>query len=102
MLTRITDWKMPCKYIYVYQKIKNSGPGPYNFLQHADNRKSFFGLSLMQNQREAHVLLKPQIKPQTTVQSDILRNYSSVRIGFNMVNKCHTLSIVYTMLGKIC
>ena len=36
-----------------------------------------------------------QIGPQTTVQWYILRDYSSVRIGFNMINKCHTLPIVY-------
>ena len=28
-------------------------------------------------------------------------DYSSVKIGFNMINTCHTLSIVYTMLVKI-
>ena len=28
----------------------------------------------------------------------ILRDYSGVRIGFNMINKRHALSIVYTML----
>ena len=35
-----------------------------------------------------------QIRPQTTVQSYILQDYSSVRIGFNMINKSHTLPIV--------
>ena len=30
-------------------------PGLYNSLRHADNRKYFSGLSLTQNQREAHV-----------------------------------------------
>ena len=46
MLTRIK--------IHVYQ-IKNWGPGPYNSLCHADNRKYFLGLSLTQNRREAHM-----------------------------------------------
>ena len=35
--------------------IKNRGPGPYNSLRHADNRKYFSGLSLMRNQREDHM-----------------------------------------------
>ena len=30
-----------------------------------------------------------------------LRDYSSVRIGFNMINKCHTLPTVYLMLRSI-
>ena len=42
-----------------------------------------------------------QIRPQTTVQWYILQNYLSVKIGFNMINKCHTLPIAYTMLVKI-
>ena len=42
-----------------------------------------------------------QIQRQNTVQSYILQDYSSVRIGFNMINKCHTLLIVYTMFIKI-
>ena len=29
-----------------------------------------------------------QIRPQTTVQLYVLQDYSSVRIGFNMINKC--------------
>ena len=33
-------------YIRVYQILKNRGPGPYNSLRHADNRKYFLGLSL--------------------------------------------------------
>ena len=33
-------------YIHVYQIIKNRGPGPYNSLHHADNKKYFSGLSL--------------------------------------------------------
>ena len=36
---------------------KNCGPTLQNSLGHADNRKYFLGLSLLQNQREAHVLL---------------------------------------------
>ena len=42
-----------------------------------------------------------QIRPYTAVQWYILGDYSSVRIGFNMINKRHTLSMVYTMLVKI-
>ena len=42
-----------------------------------------------------------QIRPQTTVQSYILRDCSSVRIGFNMINKRHTLPIVYAMLNPL-
>ena len=57
MLTRITDRKIPCVYIHVYQIIKNWGPGPYNSLRHADNRRYFSGLSLMRNWGEARVLL---------------------------------------------
>ena len=57
MLTRITDRKIPCVYIHVYRITKNWGPGPYNSLRHADNRRYFSGLSLTRNRREAHVLL---------------------------------------------
>ena len=39
-----------------------------------------------------------QIRPQITVQLYILRIYSSVRIGFRMISKCHTLLVVYTIL----
>ena len=35
---------------------------------------------------------------QNTVQLYVLRDYSSVWIGFNMINKHHTLPVVYTML----
>ena len=35
-----------------------------------------------------------QLRPQITVQSYILQDYSSVRISFNMNNKCHILPIV--------
>ena len=55
ILTRITDWKIPCVYIHVYHIMKNWGPGPYNSLCNANNRKYFSGLSLMQNRREAHM-----------------------------------------------
>ena len=44
-----------CKYIHVYQIIKNRGPGPYNSLRHAYNRKYLSGLSLMWNQGETHM-----------------------------------------------
>ena len=49
-LTRITDQKIPCVYIYVYQIVKNWGPGPYNSLCHVNNRRYFPGLALAQNQ----------------------------------------------------
>ena len=52
ILTRITDWKIQCVYIHVYQIIRNWGPGPYNSLCHTDNRKYFLCLSLMRNWRE--------------------------------------------------
>ena len=39
-----------------------------------------------------------QIRLQTTVQLYILRDCSSVSIGFSMNNKRHTLHTVYTML----
>ena len=35
--------------------IKNRGPGLYNSLRHADNRKYFSGLSLTRNRREVHM-----------------------------------------------
>ena len=37
-----------------------------------------------------------QIRPETTVQWNVLRYYSSVSINFNMISKRHTLPIVYT------
>ena len=55
MLTRITDRKIPCVYIHVYRITKNWGPGPYNSLRHADNRRYFSGLSLTGNRREAYM-----------------------------------------------
>ena len=57
MLTRITDRKILCIYIHVCQITENWGPCLYNSLCHADNRRYFWSLSLMWNQREAHVLL---------------------------------------------
>ena len=57
MLTRITDQKILYVYIHVYWITKNWGPGPYNFLHQADNRRYFLGPSLMPNRREVHVLL---------------------------------------------
>ena len=44
-------------YIHFYQIIKNRGLGPYNFLRHADNRKYFYGLSIVKSKGSAHVLL---------------------------------------------
>ena len=55
MLTRITDQKIPSVYIHVYRIAKNWGPGPYNSLLHADNRRYFLGLSVTQNRREVHM-----------------------------------------------
>ena len=54
-MTRITDWKSPCIYIHVYQRIKNWGPGPYNSVRHTDKKKYFSGLSLTWNRRKAHL-----------------------------------------------
>ena len=56
ILTRITDRKIQCVYIHVYQIVKNRGPGPYNSLRQADHTKYFSGLSLTRNRREAHML----------------------------------------------
>ena len=55
MLTRITDQKILCVYIHVYPITKNWGPSLYNSLCHADNRKYFSDLCLMQNWREVHM-----------------------------------------------
>ena len=57
MLTSVTDWNIPCVYIHVYWVTKNWRPGPYNLLRHADNRRDFLGLCLMQNWSEAHHVL---------------------------------------------
>ena len=54
-MTRITDWKIPCVFTHVYHIIGSWGPGPYNSLCDAGNRKYFFGIFLMQNWREAHM-----------------------------------------------
>ena len=54
ILDRITDRKIPCVYT-VHHIITNQGPGLFNFLRHADNRKYFSGLSLTRNRREAHM-----------------------------------------------
>ena len=45
-----------------------------------------------------HHCFPQKIRAQTTVQLCILQDYSSVRIAFNMNNKCHILPLVYTML----
>ena len=51
----------------------------------------------LENERVIVITIFPQqIRPQTTVQWYILQDYSSVRISFNMNNKCHTLPIAYT------
>ena len=55
MLTRITDQKILCVYIHVYRITKNWGPGPYNSLRHADNRRYFLDLSLTRHRRQAHM-----------------------------------------------
>ena len=39
--------------------------------------------------------LSQQIRPQIFVQLYILRDYSNVRIGFNMINKRHAVRIVH-------
>ena len=41
--------------IHFYKIIKNRGPGPYNSLRHADNRKYSSGFFLTWNRGEAHV-----------------------------------------------
>ena len=56
LLTRITDRKIPSVYTHVYHVIKNRGPGPYNSLRHAGNRKYFLGLCLTRNRRKADML----------------------------------------------
>ena len=42
-------------HIHVYQIIKNWGPGPYDSLRHADNRKYFLDPSLIWDPREVHM-----------------------------------------------
>ena len=51
----VTERKILCVYIHVYQIIENQGPGLYNFVHHPDNRKCLLGLSKMQNRKEAHM-----------------------------------------------
>ena len=43
-----------------------------------------------------------QVRSQTFVQWNILQDYSSVRIAFNMINKCNTVPLVHNVLVKIC
>ena len=57
MLTRITDQKILCVYIHVYQITKNWGPGRYNSLRHADNEIFFGSLFNVKLKGCAHVLL---------------------------------------------
>ena len=58
MLTRITKCKILCVYIHVYRVIKNRGPGLYNSLRHADNRRYFaWSLPNVKSKGSAHVLL---------------------------------------------
>ena len=57
---------------------------------------------LWQNKKLLWLLFPQQIRPQSTVQLYILQGYSSVRISFNMNNKCQALPILYTMLVLIC
>ena len=42
------------------------------------------------------------IRPPTTAQWYILRDYSSVKIGVNLINKRHTQPIACIMIVKIC
>ena len=56
-MTRITDWKSPCIYIHVYQRIKNWGPGPYNSVRHTDKKIFFRSLSNVKSKESAPVLL---------------------------------------------
>ena len=42
-----------------------------------------------------------QIRPQNTVQLNVLRDYLSGRIGFSLNNKCHPLPILYTLLVRV-
>ena len=51
-------------------------------------------------QKSCYCYSPQQIRAQTTVQWYILQYFSSMWIGFNMINKHHTLPIVYTMLVK--
>ena len=51
-----------------------------------DNKKLLWSLFSSVNQTSEHCSM-----------IYILRDYSSMRIGFNMISKCHTLPIVYTL-----
>ena len=55
MLTKIAERKIPCVYIHAYQITKNWGPGPYNSLRHADNRRYFLGLSNAKSKRSFYL-----------------------------------------------
>ena len=57
MLTRITDRKIRCVYIHVYQITKKWGPGPDNSPCHADNTRYFSTLSNAKSKGSAHDLL---------------------------------------------
>ena len=59
--------------------------------------------------------LPQQTRPQTTAQLYIFQDYSSVRTGFNLIKKCHTLpascqlksfkfqsSLFYSELNEVC
>ena len=39
-----------------------------------------------------------QIRQKNIVELHVLRNYSNVRIGFNMNNNCHGMSLVYVYM----
>ena len=56
---------------------------------------------LLENKKLFRSLLSSGIRPQTTVH--ILQDYSTVRIGFNLINKRPTqpIDFNYTMLVKI-
>ena len=56
ILTRITDWKIPCVYTHVYHIIKNREPGLYNYLHHTDT-----GLSMNSMWSHLHVPTHPSI-----------------------------------------
>ena len=49
---------------------------------------------LLLENKKVVIAVPQQVRLQTAVQLYILQDYSSVRIGFNMIKKWHTLSIV--------
>ena len=57
ILARITDQKISYVYVHVYRIIKNWGPGLFNSVRHADNRKYFLGLSNVKLKGNGNVLL---------------------------------------------